>query len=131
MLVEYTSTEMGFLDNDFDADPNQKSIRGNGITTFLLHIAQCIIFNLTNRVKVILIANASLKSFYSRLSFKVINYFSTSTNLEEAHRQFHYDTGKSKAEQKKTIGLHFYTPSQDVLHLSMMIKLTSIYIKMC
>ena len=45
MLVEYAATEMGFLDDYSDADPNYKSIRGNGITTFLLHIAQCIIFN--------------------------------------------------------------------------------------
>ena len=65
-LVEYASTEMGFLDDYSDADPNHKSIRGNGITTFFFHISQCIIFNLTNRVKTILIANSSLKSFYSR-----------------------------------------------------------------
>ena len=45
MLVEYSATEMGFLDDHLDADPNHKSIRGNGITTFLLNFAQCIIFN--------------------------------------------------------------------------------------
>ena len=48
---------MGFLDDYSDADPNHKSIRGNGITTFLFHIAQCIILNLTNCDKTILIAN--------------------------------------------------------------------------
>ena len=58
-----------------------------------------------NRVKTILIANASLKSFYSRLGFKIIKDSATSTNFEEARSQFHYETGKSKAEQKKTIGL--------------------------
>ena len=44
MLVEYAGTEMGFLDDYSDADPNHKIIRGNGITTFLLHVSQCIIF---------------------------------------------------------------------------------------
>ena len=63
---------MGLLDSYSDAAPQGKSMRGNGITTFLLHVAQCIIFNQTNRVKTILIADASLKSFYSRLGFKVM-----------------------------------------------------------
>ena len=48
MLIEYSATEMGFLDDYSDADPNHKIIRGNGITTFIFHFAQCIIFNLTN-----------------------------------------------------------------------------------
>ena len=95
---------MGFLDDYSNADPNHKSIRGNGITKFLLHIAQCIIFNQTNRFKTILIADASLKSFYSRFGFKVIKYFAASTHFEESCRWFHYETGKSKAD-KKNIGL--------------------------
>ena len=45
------------------------------------------------------------KSFYSRLSFKVIKYFATSPHFEEARKQFSYESGKSKALQKKTIGL--------------------------
>ena len=45
MLVEYAATEMGFLDDYSDAVPNHKIIRGNGITTIILHVAQCIIFN--------------------------------------------------------------------------------------
>ena len=64
MLVEYAATEMGFLDDYSDADPNHKSIIGNGITTFLFHVAQYIIFCLKNCVKIILISNASLKTFY-------------------------------------------------------------------
>ena len=51
MLVEYAATEMGFLDDYSDAAPNHKIIRGNGITTFLLHVAQCIIFIQTNSFK--------------------------------------------------------------------------------
>ena len=54
---------MGFVDDYYDADSNQKSISGNGITTFLFHVSQCILFCLTNYVKTILISNASLKSF--------------------------------------------------------------------
>ena len=105
MLIEYADTEMGFLDYYSDADPNHKSIRGNGITTFLFHVAQFITFNLTNQVKTILIANVSLKTFYSRLGFSVIKDFVTSTNFEAACRLFHYETGKSKADQTKTICL--------------------------
>ena len=87
MLIEYTATEIGFLDYYSDADPNHKNIRGNGITTFLFHVAQCILFCLTNSVKKILIDNASLKSFYSRLVFTVIKYFATFTNFEVDHSQ--------------------------------------------
>ena len=96
---------MGFLDDYSDADPNHKIIRGNGITTFIFHVAQCIIFNLTNHVKTIFISNASLKSFYSKLGFTVMNYFVSSTTFEGACRQFHYETGKYKSDQTKTIGL--------------------------
>ena len=104
-LNEYAAIEMGFLDDYSDADPNHKSIRGNGITTFLFHVAQCIIFNLTNQVKTILIANVSLKTFYSRFGFSVIKYFATSSNFGAVRRRFHYDTGKSKEDEIKTIGL--------------------------
>ena len=82
MLVEYVATEMGFLDYYSNAEPNHKRIRGNGITTFLLHIAQCIIFNQTSRVKKILIDDALMKSFYSRLGFKVIKDFADSQILK-------------------------------------------------
>ena len=105
MLIEYAATEMGFLDDYSDADPNHKSIRGNGITTFLFHVSQCIIFKLTTQVKTILIANVSLKTFYSSLGFFVIKDFATYTKFEAARRQLHYDTGKSKEDELKTIGL--------------------------
>ena len=124
MLIKYAATDMGFLDDYSDADPNHKSIRGNGITTFLFHVALCIIFNLSNHVKTILISNISLKTFYSRLSFTNIKDFVTSTTFEAARRLFHYETGKSKAEQKKLLAYSVYTTYHDVLHFSMTIELT-------
>ena len=51
------------------------------------------------------IAKAYLKSFYSRLGFKVIKDFANSPNFEEARKQFHFESGKSKEDQKKNIGL--------------------------
>ena len=105
MLVDYAVTEMGSLGDYLDAAPQGKSMMGNGITTFLLHVAQCIIFNQPNRVKTILIADALLKSFYSMLGFKVIKEAVNSPNFEEARKQFHYESGKSKEYQKKAIGL--------------------------
>ena len=109
---------MGFLDDYYDADPNHKSIRGNGITTFLFHVAQCIIFCLTNSVKTILIDNASLKSFYSRFVFTVIKYFVTSTTFEAARRRFHYETGKSKSDQKKNYWLTVFTHHPTTCYIS-------------
>ena len=46
-----------------------------------------------------------MKSFYSRLGFKVIKDFATSPHFEEAWKQFNYESGKYKALQKRTIGL--------------------------
>ena len=47
MLVCYTVTEMGFFDDYLDDAPCAKTMRGNGITTFILHVAQCTTFNQT------------------------------------------------------------------------------------
>ena len=47
-------------------------------------------FNETNCVKTTLISDELLKSFYSRLGFKVIKYFAYSPNFEEARKQFNY-----------------------------------------
>ena len=118
MLIEYAATGMGFCDDYYDADPNHKSIRGNGNTTFLFHVDQCIIFNLTNQVKTIRIANVLLKKFYSRLGFSVLKYFVTSTTFEAARRRFHYDTRKSKEDEINTIGLQcLYTIQRRVTFL--------------
>ena len=46
-----------------------------------------------------------MKSFYSRFDFKVIKDFANSPNFEETRKRFHYELVKSKADQKKTIGL--------------------------
>ena len=100
MLIEYAAKEMGFLHDYYDADPNHRIIRVNGSPTYIFHVAQCIIFCRTNYVKKILIANASSKSFYSRLGFTVIKDFVTYTTFEAACSQFHYEKGKYKTEQK-------------------------------
>ena len=91
MLVDYAVTEMGSLDDYSGATPQDKIMRGNGITTFLSQVSQCIIFNQTSCVKTALIAKASMKSFYSRLCFKVINDFANYPNFEEACKRFHYE----------------------------------------
>ena len=57
-------------------------------------------FSIIFFVKTIIIADALLKSFYSRLGFTVIKDFATSTYFEEARRIFHYETVKSKADHK-------------------------------
>ena len=46
-----------------------------------------------------------MKSFYSRLGSKVIKYVATFPNFEEARKQFHYESVKSRSLQKPTIGL--------------------------
>ena len=38
---------MGLFDNYLDDAPRAKNMRGNGITNFLLHVAQCITLNQT------------------------------------------------------------------------------------
>ena len=105
MLLDYAVTEMGCFDDYLDAAPRAKNMRGNGINTFLLHVYECFTFRQTKFVTATLIAKASLKSFYSRLDFKVIKYFVTYPNFEEARKQFNYNSGKYKALKKQTIGL--------------------------
>ena len=118
MLVDYAATEMGSLDDYSDAAPKGKIIRGNGITKFILHVAQCIIFNQTNSVKTTLIANASLKSFYSRLGFKVVKDFANYPNFEETCKRFHYELVKSKADQKKNYWLTMFTNHPTTCYIS-------------
>ena len=91
MLVDYAVTDMGCFDGYYDSAPCTKKMKGNVITTFLLHFTQCM--NLKHIVTSTLIAKASLKSFYSRLGFKVVKDSATSPNFEEARKQFHYESG--------------------------------------
>ena len=106
--MDYAVTEMGYFDDYLDAAPHAKTIRRNGITNFLLHISQCIIFNQNKFVTSTLISEAWLNSLYSRLFFKVIKDFATSHNFEEACEKFHDKSVKSKKLQKQKIGLQCY-----------------------
>ena len=99
MLVDNADTEMGCFDDYLDAAPRAKTMRG-----FLLHVDQCITFCKTKFVTAPIINEASLKPFYSRLDSKDMKDFSISPNFEEARKQFRYESGKSRALQKQTIG---------------------------
>ena len=96
MLGGYSVTYMGCFEYYLEATPRAKTMRGNGITTFRLHVAQCTNFRQKHIVTATLIVKASLKSFYSRLGFKVIMHFATYPHFKEAHKQFNYESGKSK-----------------------------------
>ena len=50
MLMGYSVTEMGCFDDYLNAAPRSKTIKGNGITTFLLKFSQCINLNQTKFV---------------------------------------------------------------------------------
>ena len=106
--MDYAVTEMVCFDDYSDAAPHAKTMRWNGITTFLLHIYQCITFNETIFFTATRITKERLKSLYSRLGFKFIKDFATYPNSEEACEKFHYESGKSKELQKQTIGLQYY-----------------------
>ena len=58
MLVDYAVTEMGCFDDYSDAAPHAKNMRENGITAFILHVAQCITFLQTKFVTATLISEA-------------------------------------------------------------------------
>ena len=62
--MDYAVTEMVCFDDYSDAAPRAKTRRGNGITTFLLHVDQCITYRKTTFVTETVIVEASLKSFY-------------------------------------------------------------------
>ena len=49
ILVYYAVTDMGCFDDYSDAAPRAKTMRGDCITTFLLHVAQCITFHQTKK----------------------------------------------------------------------------------
>ena len=70
MLVEYAATGMGFLGDYLDAAPKGKINRGNGITTFLLHVAQCIIFNTKITLKQHLLPMHRCSHFFLKVRFQ-------------------------------------------------------------
>ena len=45
MLVNQAVIEMGCFDDYSHAAPCDKTMRGNGINTFILHFSQCITFH--------------------------------------------------------------------------------------
>ena len=61
ILVDYAVTDMGCFDDYSDAAPRAKTIKVNCITTFLLHIPQCITFNQAKFVTETLIVKIRLK----------------------------------------------------------------------
>ena len=73
--MDYAVTEMVCFDDYLDAASRAKKMTGNGITTFLLHVAQYITFNQTQIVTETIIPKARFKSLYSRLVLKVIRDF--------------------------------------------------------
>ena len=62
MLLDYKVTDMGCFEDYSDTAPHAKAMGGNGITTFILNVSQCITFQILFTAT--LIADASLKSFY-------------------------------------------------------------------
>ena len=70
MLVDYTVTEMGCFDDYYDAAPHVKTMWGNGITTFPLHVDQCITFRQTNIFTATLIAKASFEVILFKVMFQ-------------------------------------------------------------
>ena len=62
MLLDYTVTEMGCFDDYSDAATCAKTMRGNGITNFILHVSQCITFNKIIVFTATIIAKERLKS---------------------------------------------------------------------
>ena len=90
MLVDYAVIEISCFEYYLDATSLAKYMRVNCITNFLVHISKCITFRQFFFVTATLLAKSSLKSFYSRLGFKVNKDFATSPNSEEACKRFNY-----------------------------------------
>ena len=120
----FRNQQLAYNVDYLDVAPHAKAMRVNGITTFIFHVSQFITFRQTKFVTATLIAEASLKSFYSRLGFKVIKDFANSHNFEEARKQFHYESGKSKAFKKQKIGIQCYVNLSRRVAIIMTIKLT-------
>ena len=75
MWVVYEVTEMGCYDIYSGSSTHARTMRLNGIATFILHVIQCTTFYQTKFVAATLIAKASLKSLNSRLGSNVMKYY--------------------------------------------------------
>ena len=117
MLVGYAVIEMVCFDDSLYAAPHSKTMRGDCITLFLLHIYRFIIVNKTRFVTETLVAKDWLNSLYSRLGFKVIKDFVIYPNLEEACEQFHYESGKERKWRNKKLAYNVIKLSHNVLQL--------------
>jgi hypothetical protein len=108
MMVDYAVTEFVCFDDYLDASPLVKTMRGTGFTVFILHIAQCMAFHKSKWLNTTLVAEFKLKSFYSKLRFKVIKDFAQSPIMEVARPRFHFEGSDSNVNKKKTIGMPCY-----------------------
>ena len=88
ILVDYSFKDMVCFGDYSYATPHAKKMRGNGFNNFLLHVDQCIIFNLTRFVTATLIDKSRLNSLYPKLGFKVIKYFVASPNFKRLASNF-------------------------------------------
>ena len=129
MLVGYAATEMGSLDEYLDAAPKGKSIRGNGITTYLLHVAQCINFH--NSLQQQLLPRYCWSHFIQGLVSRLLKISQILLILKRLASDFIMGQEDLKQIRKKLLAYNVYKPSNDVLHFFMTIELTWIYIKMC
>ena len=105
MTIDYAVTEFGCFDHYSDASPVANTMRGNGITVFLLHVAQCIVFEKSKIKAATLVANIHLKGYYSKLGFKVIKDFDTLESMKIARERFHYEANSSQKDGNITIGM--------------------------
>ena len=70
MLVDYSVTEMDCFDDYLDDAPHAKTMRLNGITAFLLHVAQFITFHQTKFVTETLISEGIVEFILFKVRFQ-------------------------------------------------------------
>ena len=106
-------------------------MRRNGITIFLLHVAQCITFRQTNIFTATVIAKALLKSFYLKLAFKVILMISRHLPISKRLVTDLITSQENlKHSRKNQLAYNLIKPSHDVLQLFMTIEYTLMKIEM-
>ena len=88
ILVDYAVTEMGCFDDYSDVGPRAKTMRGNGITTFPLHLAQCITFNQTSLLQQHLFPRHGWSSFIQGQFSRLLRTFHHILITERLARDF-------------------------------------------